>query len=371
MIGRPPRRMLRGMNLTSRLLPLLLAIGAAAALAAPPAGAVVGGEAITTASVPWFASVGGCGGTLVSPARVLTAAHCVQGRTVADLRQVVVAGDVVRDVSHIAMHPNWRQRNGSENFLDDVAIVELAQPITTVTPIALATSDAPTAWITGTGRPFAPGTGHSEAELYGSSGLRSAPLRTLTDAQCAAAFRGYTGSTRERFDRRMRCSIDADGEEPLSSGCNGDSGGPLWATIGGVPTQLGVVSWGGDRCGADHLPSVFADVTRYRAFIFDPSPTWAPNGSGTAKITGAGTVGRTLTCAVRGFVPGAGVKVAYVWKRLAHSAGGRYTPPREVGRGRRHTVTARDRHHRLGCTANAENDGGFISLGVASVLVKG
>lgn len=361
----------RSMDLTHRLLPVLLAVGATAALAAPPAGAVVGGERIPVSSVPWFASVGGCGGTLVSPTRVLTAAHCVQGRAVADLRQVVVAGDVVRDVSHIAMHPNWRQRNGSENFLDDVAIVELAQPVTTVTPIALATSDVPEATITGTGRPFAPGTGHSEAELYGSAGLRSAPLRTLTDAECAAAFKGYRGSTRERFDKRMRCSIDADGQEPLSSGCNGDSGGPLWATIGGVPTQLGVVSWGGDRCGADHLPSVFADVARYRSFILDPSPTWAPNSRGTAKITGSGRVGRTLSCATPGYVSSAGVQVAYVWKRLAHSTGGRYTPPREIARGRRYTVTARDRHHRVGCTANAENAGGFVALGVASILVKG
>jgi D-alanyl-D-alanine carboxypeptidase len=32
---------------------------------------------------------------------------------------------------------------------------------------------------------------------------------------------------------------------------------------------LGVVSWAGARCGADHLPSVFAQVSRYRTFIAD------------------------------------------------------------------------------------------------------
>jgi len=344
-------------------------VSAAAALVAP-AGAVVNGEKISESSVPWFASVGGCGGTLVSPTRVLTAAHCVQGRTIADLRQVVVGGDIVRDASHVAMHPNWRHRNGPENFLDDVAIVELAEPVTTVTPIALAATDVPEASITGRGRAFAPGTGHGESEMLDAS-LRSAPLHTLTDAQCATAFKGYKGSSRERYDARMRCSIDADGRDPLYSGCNGDSGGPLWATIGGVPMQLGVVSWGGDRCGADRLPSVFADVTRYRGFILDPSPTWAPTSRGTVKITGTGKVGRPLTCVTRGFVPDSGAKVAYVWRRLAHSTGGHYTPPREIARGRRYTVTARDRHHRVGCTANAENDGGFVALGVVSVLVKG
>jgi hypothetical protein len=33
----------------------------------PTADAVVGGQPVDETSVPWFASVGGCGGTLVAP----------------------------------------------------------------------------------------------------------------------------------------------------------------------------------------------------------------------------------------------------------------------------------------------------------------
>ena len=40
-------------------------------------GAVVGGEPLRPADVPWFAPVASCGGTLVAPDRLLTAAHCV------------------------------------------------------------------------------------------------------------------------------------------------------------------------------------------------------------------------------------------------------------------------------------------------------
>ena len=58
----------------------------------------------------------------------------------------------------------------------------------------------------------------------------------------------------------MLCAIDVDGAAPLSSGCNGDSGGPLYSGPPTAPGSHGVVSWGGLRCGADHLPSVFTDV---------------------------------------------------------------------------------------------------------------
>lgn len=102
-------------------------------------------------------------------------------------------------------------------------------------------------------------------------------------------------STGERFDKRMLCAIGDDGRAPLFLGCFGDSGGPLWSGTAAAPVQLGVVSWGGDRCGADHLPSVFADVTRYRDFILDPTPVWAPTKTATTKITGTARAGRRLT----------------------------------------------------------------------------
>ena len=57
-------------------LPLLTA--ALCLVAAAPAGAVVDGEPLDEAQVPWFANLG-CGGSLVAPDRVLTAAHCVGG----------------------------------------------------------------------------------------------------------------------------------------------------------------------------------------------------------------------------------------------------------------------------------------------------
>ena len=222
-----------------------LLAGTVGCLAAAPASAVVEGVAVAPSAVPWFASLGGCGGTLVAPDRVLTAAHCVRNLSPAMLRYVGV-GTEGRTPTHIAMHPNWRARNGT-NFLDDVAIVELDAPVTGVPLVKLGGGPDPAqALILGTGLRFAPGTGHSEAAMFGG-GLRTAPLRTIDDAACAKAFKGYKPADGERFDARMRCSIDADGMAPLYSGCKGDSGGPLWTRPATAPVQLGVVSWGGNR----------------------------------------------------------------------------------------------------------------------------
>jgi hypothetical protein len=336
------------------LLTVLVALAAAA-----PSGAVVGGEPVAPESVPWFAHVAGCGGTLVAPDRVLTAGHCVMDVPPANIAGVLV-GTERRHGSRFAMHPGWRHANGPHNVLDDVALVQLDQPVTTVAPVALAGA-APTgaAWILGRGRQFAPGTGHSEKKILTASGLRQAVLRPMGDKECAAVWKHRRGNAGERFDAaRMLCAIDVDGLEPPSSGCNGDSGGPLYTGTAAAPVLLGVVSWGSTRCGADHTPSVFADVTRYRDFITGTSPTWAPSPTSAAKVTGSRKVGGTLRCAVDGYVARP-TKVEVQWQRQ----GGRQ--PKNVGHARTYRVTKADAGHPLVCTLTASNDGGSSAAAFA------
>ena len=61
------------MNPFAKLTPLIALLAAAAP--APPASAVVGGQRVAASSVPWFVGTGICGGTLIAPARIATAAH--------------------------------------------------------------------------------------------------------------------------------------------------------------------------------------------------------------------------------------------------------------------------------------------------------
>jgi hypothetical protein len=327
---------------------LITTLFLACAIAAP-AQAVVGGEKIAPTDVPWFTFVGGCGGTLVAPDRILTAGHCVADRGFDDLGQVAVNGQL-RDVTGIAMHPDWRHRNG-ENFYDDVALVRLSAPVTGVVPVALGGAQPPQARIIGAGRQFAPGTGHSEGEMLGG-GLRQASLRIISDKECGTDFKGYRPVDGEKFDgARMLCGIDPDGKGRLSSGCNGDSGGPFVAGTNEAPVLLGVVSWGGDRCGADHLPSVFAEVDRYRAFIIDPTPTWAPTRHGTVRISGTHTLKCKLTTPRE-----PGTHLEYVWKHLP-----RWGRPVKVATGNTYKAP---KGERLGCFVYASNDGGELLVGV-------
>jgi secreted trypsin-like serine protease len=332
--------------------------GVAALGAAAPAAAVVGGQLADEATVPWFASLNGCGGVLVAPDRVVTAGHCVAHRSMKELEFVEVGG-MLHKTARVAMHPGWRHANG-ENLRDDVAIVQLAGAAAGIVPATLGATRPAQATIIGRGRSTAPGSGSGERF---DSALRGATLRLMSDASCARAFKHHKGNGGERFDAaRMLCAIDVDGRAPLSSGCNGDSGGPLYTGTPAAPVVLGIVSWGGAKCGADHLPSVFADAARYRSFLLDPAPTWAPLTPDPAKIVGTRKVGAKLTCATSGFT-GRPTKLAYQWQRQ----GGRKVVV--VSRARTYTVRKADAGHPLVCAVEASNDGGVLSVPFATSSV--
>ena len=182
-----------------------------------------------------------------------------------------------RTITHVALHPGHRAKNG-DNYLDDVAIVRSTSRSRASRRSRSASATRACAdhrhRLTVRAR-HGPQRGR---DAHGG-GLRQATLRQCLRRRLRGGVYAHNHpGTGERFNAaRMRCAVDVDGSEPLSSGCFGDSGGPLVVGPDSAPVQLGVVSWGGDKCGADHSPSVFADVDRYRDFILAASdPVWAP-----------------------------------------------------------------------------------------------
>ncbi|MFJ4778827.1 serine protease [Streptomyces sp. NPDC088762] len=271
---------------------LTLAAGAAAApLAQMPQAAadsvVIGGKPVKVADSPWVVALasrdrfggtrGGqfCGGVIVSPTRVLTAAHCL-GRevlggpveSVADLR--VIAGRTelrAGDGREIAVrgarvNPAYDPKTNS----GDMAVLELAEPVPAHHVLPLAEAGHPA---------YEPGT---EAAVYGwgdTSGfgdyayaLRAAGVTVLADEVCG---RAYPGDADGQYQAEsMVCAGDGGGGKDA---CQGDSGGPLVAQ----GRLIGLVSWG-RGCGRADSPGVYTRVAPLVGFVTAPEKDAQPAG---------------------------------------------------------------------------------------------
>lgn len=238
---------------------------AVAGLAAAPASAVVGGKAAPAGAYGFTASLQDgdfafCGGSVIAPSWVLTAAHCVPDGKADGL--AVVAGTVNnsngsgerRAVAQVLVHPAY----DSGASTSDVALLRLASP-TTVAPIALATAaddglEADRAPVTVTG--WGDRTPLAGGGLLTTNRLQEVDLAVVDDASCDSANPGFDAAT----------GVCAEGF--LKDSCQGDSGGPLFARTPKGFIQVGVVSYG-LGCGVPTFPGVYSEVNEsgIRAFI--------------------------------------------------------------------------------------------------------
>jgi secreted trypsin-like serine protease len=351
-------------------------LAATVALVGLPAAApaVVGGTPARPRDYPWYASIMGCGGSLIAPDRVLTAAHCVTGATPKQIGRVRIAGSArLRRVVAVASEPRFvaRRLGGRENpetAQDDVAVLALDKPVAGVRPLRLIgpadsglTRPGHAVRLIGRGLTH---TGGTAPFLPGVKGLRQTTLRTISDATCASYWRHYPNPAYHRnafVGGVMLCAVDPRQGLPARalrrSICQGDSGGPLLARDrAGSFVQAGVVSWLGDRCGTG--PSVFAEVAALRAFIDQRDEPWAPDPAGPpAKITGDARVGGTLTCTSPPWRI-APARIEYRWTSYRSLRG-----DRQVQRGPSPTYVVRpsDANRFVRCEVTGITAGGYAS----------
>ena len=178
------------------------------------------------------------------------------------------------------MHPDWQRENGA-NLLDDVAVIQLDAPVTTVAPVPLGPDPTPPR-VTVLGRGAS--TSHRRGAPARCARRRCGPVGDRACARSSAAPAATTASASARRGWSARSTSTAAGRSPPRASAT--AAARCSAARHAAPVLYGIVSFGGDRCGADRLPSVFAEVARYRDFILAPAPVWAPVATGPVAISG-------------------------------------------------------------------------------------
>lgn len=196
-----------------------------------------------------------CGATLIAPSVVITASHCVDGGAAQnlDVGFGVVGTTPPVAVSAIHMHPSYVYRQEGD-FLpwDDVAVLELATPVTAIPPATLARAQ----------------TGGCDARYVGYG--RNVP----GDGYVTEGYDGERRSAQMCIDAENPHELYIHGKD--GGLCWGDSGGPLLAD--GTTRVFGVLSRHAPRIDSNYSCEdgnrmIFTAAATYRDFITQ----WAPD----------------------------------------------------------------------------------------------
>mmetsp|Transcript_8625 Transcript_8625/g.16696 ORF Transcript_8625/g.16696 Transcript_8625/m.16696 type:complete len:548 (-) Transcript_8625:161-1804(-) len=232
------------------------------------AGMIVGGEQAEVGDYPYFVSVGYCGGALIAPDIVLTAAHCrdLKGEKLiigAYKRNSLAEGAQERVCETWIKDPLFGTGGSDINY--DFALCKLNRPVQVdQSSVKLEINEEDSIPTAGTDL-LVMGLGSLASGSTGPEYLHDLTVPVISNEVCNSPTMYYGGIT-----DIMLCAGFASGGK---DSCQGDSGGPIVKrTYQGdgtfVDTHVGVVSWG-QGCALANRPGVYARTSKRAEWIKD------------------------------------------------------------------------------------------------------
>ncbi|MFJ4964111.1 Trypsin [Streptomyces sp. ADI96-02] len=273
----------------------------------PAAPMVIGGTPTPISSAPWMAQLWYiedqgtpddasddtgflCGGVVIAPTKIATAAHCVKGFdweangtvTTGNASTTPSSGETVSWPYRQWSHPLYKDVQGAAD--NDIAVLTLFEPVAAKPLPVMANTDTALYRAGTQGKVYGWGRTSSTSDA-GSPNLRSATLPIVSDSACRSAYGSYFVAG------HMVCAgVTGSTDAATKGSCNGDSGGPL--VVGGK--LAGIVSWGIEDCVGKGAYSVFAKVSTYVAAVnaraYDTNLTWDHRADLLARHASSGTM---------------------------------------------------------------------------------
>lgn len=220
-----------------------------------PAHAIVGGVDTTRQSHPYFVTLrlpefNGltfCGGTLIDPEWVLTAAHCVDRftRSTPIIRfrpeSEGVGGPEARP-TEIRLHPLW---DGDTLHGHDLALLRLPAGASAGIPTIQAGAPFDAGAYAADNFAAAVGIGRTDPDDRADDKVRMVTMRIKSDSYMEDLYDPwYEFGLHDEF----KSSLHIGAGSRTKTVCNGDSGGPLYANRGRTRVQIGVPSYVRSDC---------------------------------------------------------------------------------------------------------------------------